>query len=105
MHARVTNRQLQPAKIDEAIRIYRDQTFPAVRGQKGFKAGYVLTNRRTGKLIAISLWDTEADIADMTATQPGRFADAVAGPATREQYEVSLSARPSPRRAASRRAR
>jgi heme-degrading monooxygenase HmoA len=88
--------------MDEAIRIYRDQTLPGVRGQKGFKAGYVLTNRRTGKIIAIAMWDTEAD---MRANQPSIYADAVAGPATREEYEVSLRARPSPRRAASRRTR
>jgi heme-degrading monooxygenase HmoA len=102
MHARVNYRQIPPGKMDEAIRIYRDQTLPDRRGQKGFKAGYVLTNRRTGKLIAIALWDTEAD---MRASQPPNYADAVAGPAVREEYEVSLRARPSPRRAASRRAR
>lgn len=102
MHARVNYRQVPPGRMDEAIRSYRDQTLPAVRGRKGFKAGYVLTNRRTGKLIAIAMWDTEAD---MRASQPPNFADAVAGPATREECEVSLSARPSRRTAASRRAR
>ncbi len=90
MHARVNYRQVSPDKMDEVIRTYRDVTVPDRRAQKGFKGGYVLTNRGTGKVIAIAiaLWETEAD---MLATTPPGAVDAVTGePPVREIYEVSV---------------
>ncbi len=88
MHARVNYRQIPPDKMDEAIRIYRDVTGPSRKTQKGFKAAYVLTNRSTGKLIAIALWETEADM--MAAVLAGD-ADVITGePPVRETYEVSV---------------
>ena len=72
--------------MDEAVRILRDQTQPVVREQRGFKEGLVLADRNTGKLITISLWETEADLR---ANDPPGYVDAVAaGPTTREVYEV-----------------
>ena len=86
MHARVSTRQIQSGQMDEAIRILRDQTVPTVRGQRGFKEGLVLADRNTGKLITISLWETEADLR---ANDPPGYVEAVAaGPPTREVYEV-----------------
>ena len=88
MHARVNYRQVPPDKMDEVIRTYRDVTVPDRRAQKGFKGGYILTNRDTGKVIALALWETEADM--MAATPPGAV-DAVTGePPVRETYEVSI---------------
>ncbi len=92
MHARVNYRQIPPDKMDEAIRIYRDVVGPDRRAQQGFKGGYVLTNRSTGKLIAIALWETEADM--MASVPPGNV-DAITGePPVRENYEVSIDDRP-----------
>ena len=88
MHARVNYRQIPPDRMDEAIRIYREVTGPSRREQKGFKGAYVLTNRSTGKLIAIALWETEAD---MMASVPAGDVDAITGePPVRETYEVSV---------------
>ncbi len=92
MHARVNYRQLLPDRLDEAIRIYRDSVVPRHIGAQGFKGALVLTDRSTGKAIAISLWETEADL---TAFAPGAHVDAVAGgPPVREVYEVSVYDRP-----------
>ncbi len=68
MYARVNYRQLLPDRFDEAIRIYRDSVVPRHIGAQGFKGALVLTDRDTGKAIAISLWETEADL---TAFAPG----------------------------------
>ncbi len=88
MHARVNYRQVPPDKMDEVIRTYRDVTVPYRRAQRGYKGGYLLTNRSTGKLISIALWETEAD---MLATTPPGAVDAVTGePPVREIYEVSV---------------
>ncbi len=86
MHARVNHRQVPTDKVDEVIRIYRDVTVPYRRAQRGYKGGYLLTNRSTGKLISIALWETEAD---MMAFVPSGDVDVIAGePPVREDYEV-----------------
>ena len=88
MHARVNHREIPTDKVDEVIRIYRDVTVPNRSAQKGFKGGYLLANRSTGKLISIALWETEAD---MMASVPSGDVDVIAGgPPVRETYEVSL---------------
>ncbi len=88
MHARVSTRQIQSGQMDEAIRILRDDTLPPVRERSGFKGGLVLADRNMGKLVTISLWDTEADLR---ASDPPGYVDAVAsGAAVREIYEVSV---------------
>ena len=91
MHARVSARQIQSGQMDEAVRILRDQTQPVVLEQRGFKEGLALADRNTGKLITISLWETEADLR---ANDPPGFVDAVAsGNTTREVYEVIVEPR------------
>ena len=57
MHARLTTRQIEPGKIDEAIGIYRDTVVPAVRERQGSKGGLVMADRGTGKVMTISLWE------------------------------------------------
>lgn len=97
MYAGVVVVQIQPGKMDEAIRIYRDSVVPAAKQQKGYKAHYLLTDRKNGKGISIALWETEAD---MTATktsghyqqQLAKFKDIFAAPPVREDYEVSVQA-------------
>ena len=89
-HARVNTRQIQVGKMDDAIRTYQETTLPAARARNGFQGGLVLTDRSSGKVIAISLWDTEAN---MNATTPGSDVDDISvGPPTREIYEVSAEA-------------
>jgi len=86
-HARVNTRQIQAGKMDEAIRTYQDSTVPRVRGQQGSTGAVVLTDRGTGRVIAISLWASEAG---MNAADPSRHVDDISvGPPTREIYEVS----------------
>ena len=85
MRARMSTRQIQSGQMDEAIGILGDQSVPTVRKQKGFKGGHMLADRNTGKLITISLWETEADLR---ANNPlGGLEAVTAGPTTREVYE------------------
>ena len=87
-HARVNHRQIPPDKMDEAISTYQNSVMPVVNAFRGCVGTVVLTDRSTGKLVAISLWGSEAD---MMAIQPPGDVDAIAGgPPVRETYEVSL---------------
>ena len=47
--------------------MYRDSVMPVVNARKGCLAAFVLTDRSTGKFVAIALWESEAD---MMASQP-----------------------------------
>ena len=86
-HARVSTRQIQSGQMDEAVRILRDQTLPIMRERNGFKGGLVLVDSSNGRLMTISLWETEADLR---ASEPPGFVDVVAtGGPTREVYEVT----------------
>ena len=88
-HARVSTRQFQAGKMEEAIRIYQDDIVPQARGQQGSTGALVLTDRSTGKVIAISLWASEAD---MNANAPSTKVDDISvGPPTREIFEVSAA--------------
>jgi len=86
--------QLQPGKTDEAIRIFQDSVTPAHR-QRGFKGYLMLTDRNVYKGIAISLWETEADIkaAETSADYQevmAKFTAVLAVRPGREIYEVSV---------------
>ncbi len=93
MHARLTTRQIEPDRIDEAIGIYRDTVVPAVSQQPGSKGGLVMTDRGTGKVMSISLWETEAELR---AYEPSSATDALSeGAPVREVYEVGVEAQAS----------
>jgi heme-degrading monooxygenase HmoA len=97
MIARVTTLQTTLNKIDEVIKSFREGVIPAVRLQKGFRSGYLLTDRKTGKCISIAFWDSEKDaIADEQSGQYQRRVDMGknlhTAPPVRELYEVSVQA-------------
>jgi heme-degrading monooxygenase HmoA len=94
MHARVTTIQLQPGMADRMSAIFEDSVVPAAKEQRG---GLLLTDRNTGKAVAISLWDTEADLAASETSgyyqaQMAKLAGVgfFAGPPVRETYQVSV---------------
>jgi len=96
MYARVSMGPTVPGKADEIIGIYRDSVVPACTQQKGFKGLYVLTDRKTGKGLTISLWETEADMtagenSGFYQQQVAKFKDVLDAKTVREGYEVSLA--------------
>jgi heme-degrading monooxygenase HmoA len=95
MYARVITVQIQPIRVDEAIRIYQDSVVPAAKQQKGFKNIWLLTDRKSGKGISVVLWETEADmIASETSgylsAQLAKFGSFFTIPPITERYEVSV---------------
>jgi heme-degrading monooxygenase HmoA len=95
MYARVTIGQSQAGKADEGIRLHRDSVVPACKQQKGFKGLYLLNDRKTGKSITISLWETEADMTAGESSgfyqqQVAKFKDVLSATPVREAYEVTV---------------
>ena len=60
MHARVVTYIGQLGKIDEIVSAFQEQITPSARKQPGFSGGLLLTDRATGKVMVVSLWETEA---------------------------------------------
>jgi heme-degrading monooxygenase HmoA len=93
MFARVSTIQGTPEHLEEAIRyLAAPATF---RQAKGFKGNYLLVDRESGKMLTITLWETEADLqATAQAVNPLRQEGArlagAAEPALVEVYEVAI---------------
>jgi len=66
MFARVSIIEGSAERIDESIRLMRDTTVPEARKIQGFKGLYLLVDRKTGKQMAIALWETEANLRAST---------------------------------------
>lgn len=60
MFARVTTLPFLVEKYDEGVRIFKESVLPAARAQKGFRAAYLLGDRKAGRGLALTFWDDEA---------------------------------------------
>ena len=62
MYARITSNQFPPEQLDTAVQFIRERGLQDLQGQQGFRGLYVLADRSSGKGMAMSLWETEADL-------------------------------------------
>ena len=62
MHVRSTTVQIQSGKTQEFIDLYNNSVVPAQKSQKGYQGSYLMTDAGSGKCLAISVWDSEADM-------------------------------------------
>jgi len=92
--ARIVTFHWKNNMVGEAVRIYKENITPARQSKKGSRTGYFLTDRKTGKGIAITLWDNEEDIiateeSGFFQEQLAKFNDCLTTPPVREIFEVS----------------
>jgi len=97
MFARLTIVQVKKNKIDETREIYEDSVIPAAKSQRGFRGAYLLSNRKSGKGVSITMWDSEEDaVANEQGgyyqQQLSKFKDFLTAPPVREGYEVAIQA-------------
>ncbi|MGH2756851.1 MAG: hypothetical protein ACRDI3_03590 [Actinomycetota bacterium] len=59
MYARVTVVNGSPDKIEQGIDTFNAEVLPAVKGVAGYKAAFLLADRKTGKGMGISIWESE----------------------------------------------
>ena len=93
MFARLTIVQMKSDTLDETGKIYGESVVPAAKSQKGYRGAYLFADRKTGKGVSITLWDSEADaIANEQSgyyqEQVSKFKDFFTAPPVREGYEV-----------------
>ena len=95
MYARVTTGYAQPGKLDELTQYTRETLVPLYPQQQGFKGALFLTDRSANKVMAITLWETEADMTAGEASgyyqeQIAKFGHILTSTPTREGFLVSL---------------
>jgi Antibiotic biosynthesis monooxygenase len=64
---RVTTVEGDPAKVDQGISDYKTRVVPVVQQQPGGRAAILLVNRKAGKSISGTIWNTEKDLQNSEA--------------------------------------
>ena len=92
MFARVSEFEARPEQLDKMKREGVEHVMPALKIQEGFNGGLVLTNRRSGKVLAVALWESEQamDATEEAAHWLRAFGAETAGGMLKgvERYEV-----------------
>lgn len=98
MHARVTKSEVTRDKIEDGIKRIKENVVPQVKKLEGFKGGYWLLDRTTGKGLGLTLFENEAALRateDAAAKIRGEAPTGVKITGV-ERYEVVAQASPQP---------
>ena len=95
MYARSGLVEVSPSRVDDAVRALADEQIPRYRELQGYRGITVLADRHSGKILGISFWESEADIAASDALGEEartrvRDAGGGSGEPVREVWEVLL---------------
>ena len=96
MHVRAATVQVQPDKVQEAIDLFKNSVVPAQKGQKGYQGSYLMTDASSGKAIALSVWESEADMmagesgSGYLQEQLAKFGSLFTAQPIIEHYELSV---------------
>jgi hypothetical protein len=95
MHARVTTFEGPPERIEEGVRLFREEVIPWLRDATGFRGWLVLLDRESGKSLGITFWaskETMTDSAASGATLRDEIAAELETPMTSlAYYEVAVA--------------
>lgn len=95
MFARVSTLQGAPEGLDAGTAAVRDQVLPAAREMNGFKGMLAFGDRATGKMIGITLWDSEdamrASEASADQLRSGAAAAGASNIVNVERFEVVVN--------------
>jgi hypothetical protein len=93
--ARVSTVEARPERLDEMTREGVEHILPALKMQDGFSGGLVLADRESGKVLVVSLWESERamDITEETSYWLRVFGTEAAGGELKDvaRYEVFFS--------------
>jgi quinol monooxygenase YgiN len=95
MHARIGTLYPRPGHFDHVLRVLHDTVFPAARREQGFNGMLVMNNRQAGKVVGITLWESEADMRASEASeymqdQVSRVITHLRRPPEFEAYEIEV---------------
>lgn len=93
MNMVITTIAVKPENLDEFVRIWNEGS-SQVKSFKGFKAGYLATNRDLGRAVIVGQWETGADAAAFSGssvfqTVMGRLKHLATNQPARESFEIN----------------
>lgn len=94
MFARLVSGQTSSDKLNETIKTWKEKDIPLMKPVKRYRGALLLTERKTGKAISMTLWDSETDaISDQRSTlhhkQENMYKGLLPGEFVYQLYEVS----------------
>jgi heme-degrading monooxygenase HmoA len=93
--ARVNSAQIEAGQLSGLV-TFSEEQLPAAREAPGFKGFYLLADHRSGKVVSISLWDSDDDLRRFEARGARMRAEAASeldiAPTPIDLYEVVLQA-------------
>jgi heme-degrading monooxygenase HmoA len=95
MHVRHMVLHVREGNFDRLINILKYTVIPAAERQVGFASFIVLGDREAGKVVCISMWETEADMLasereEFFQEQISRVIVVAAGPPFIEHYRLEV---------------
>ena len=96
MFARVNSGDMPADQMEAFVKMIRDEVIPRAKGLQGFKGGYWLADRSTGKVLGVTLFES-VEALKASEAQAGRIREeASRGPGVPEptfhEYEVIATA-------------
>jgi heme-degrading monooxygenase HmoA len=93
MFARLVSAQAVDGKLDEAVRIWKEEDMPLMDSVKGYLGAYLLADRESGKAVSMTLWEREEDsVADVGSQlhqkQLGMYEGLLVGEPIHKGYEI-----------------
>jgi len=98
MFARLVSAQVRKGKLNEAVKVWKEEDITLMHGVKGYRGAYLFTDRKAGKAISMTLWDSEQDsVADRKSQlhhkQVNMYRDILTGEIGYQGYEISAQDR------------
>ncbi len=90
MFARASTIMGKPERIEDGIRDYKEQTIPTLRKITGFKQALFMVDRKSGKMVSITFWDSEKDLQASTAAANKLRAQGAQGSGTTQPPAVDI---------------
>jgi quinol monooxygenase YgiN len=97
MHARVNVTEWNPDKVEEGMRLTEETIIPGYQQQPGFRGYFLLTEQGGESAMAITMWETEADMAASAPVAQAmipRLKDILRAPPETRTYEVMFNVQP-----------
>jgi heme-degrading monooxygenase HmoA len=95
-YARVTTAEVSPSGVQPVLDWIQGTMFPTAQGMEGFQGGYSLIDRKGGKAMAVSLWESEERLRavegqlNQLRAQGAQVGGATHSPTT-EVYEIVVN--------------
>ena len=95
MYARLVTTYVKKDKMDEVLKLFEGSVIPEGKAQEGYFGIYLLTDRETGKIVSITLWDTKEDAraneeSGYYRRQVEKFKNLVTETPVKEGFDVTI---------------